>query len=251
MSLKLEAKAIKAAAAKLKFRTRAFIDGQFVNAASGQTYDSINPATGKPLAKIASCDSADVDRAVAAARRSFEKGVWAKRSPTERKRLLLHFADLLEKNLDELALLDSLDAGKPITDCLTMDVPDTVHCFRWHAEIADKEYDKVAPTGPGNLAMIVREPLGVVGAILPWNFPIQMAAWKLGPILSTGNSVVVIEHNLDIMAEADWIIDLGPEGGAGGGRIVAQGMPEAITRKPNKSHTARILGEFLAERGIA
>jgi gamma-glutamyl-gamma-aminobutyraldehyde dehydrogenase len=191
MSLKLEAKAIKAAAAKLKFRTRAFIDGQFVNAASGQTYDSINPATGKPLAKIASCDSADVDRAVAAARRSFEKGVWAKRSPTERKRLLLHFADLLEKNLDELALLDSLDAGKPITDCLTMDVPDTVHCFRWHAEIADKEYDKVAPTGPGNLAMIVREPLGVVGAILPWNFPIQMAAWKLGPILSTGNSVVV------------------------------------------------------------
>ena len=126
MSLQLESKAIKAAAAKLKFRTKAFIDGKFVNAVSGQTFASINPATGKPLAQIASCDTADVDRAVKAARRSFEQGVWAKRSPAERKQLLLHFADLLEKNLSELALLDCLDAGKPITDCLTMDVPDTV-----------------------------------------------------------------------------------------------------------------------------
>jgi gamma-glutamyl-gamma-aminobutyraldehyde dehydrogenase len=191
MNLKLESKAIKAAAAKLKFRTQAFIDGKFVNAASGQTYVSVNPAIGKPLAKISSCDNADVDRAVKAARRSFEKGVWAKRPPAERKHVLLHFADLLEQNLGELALLDCLDAGKPITDCMTIDTPDTVHCFRWHAEAIDKEYEKVAPTGPGNVAMIVREPLGVVGAILPWNFPIQMAAWKLGPILATGNSVVV------------------------------------------------------------
>ncbi|MCX6923620.1 MAG: aldehyde dehydrogenase family protein, partial [Verrucomicrobia bacterium] len=110
MSLKLESKAIKSAVAKLKFRTKAFIDGKFVNAASGQTYVSINPATGQPLAKIASCDSADVDRAVKAARRSFEAGVWAKRSPAERKHVLLHFADLLEQNLGELALLDCLDA---------------------------------------------------------------------------------------------------------------------------------------------
>jgi gamma-glutamyl-gamma-aminobutyraldehyde dehydrogenase len=158
MNLKLESKAIKAAAAKLKFRTQAFIDGKFVNAASGQTYVSVNPAIGKPLAKISSCDNADVDRAVKAARRSFEKGVWAKRPPAERKHVLLHFADLLEQNLGELALLDCLDAGKPITDCMTIDTPDTVHCFRWHAEAIDKEYEKVAPTGPGNVAMIVRNP---------------------------------------------------------------------------------------------
>ena len=129
--------------------------------------------------------------AVKAARRAFEQGVWAKRSPAERKQVLLHFADLIEKNLDELALLDCLDAGKPITDCLTMDLPDSVHCFRWHAEAIDKEYAQVSPTGPDHVAMIVREPLGVIGAILPWNFPFQMAAWKLGPILATGNSVVV------------------------------------------------------------
>ena len=103
MNFKLESKAIRAAAAKLKFRTQAFIDGKFVNAGSGQTYVSVNPATGKPLAKIASCDSADVDRAVKAARRSFEKGVWSKRSPAERKHVLLHFADLLEQSLGELA----------------------------------------------------------------------------------------------------------------------------------------------------
>lgn len=191
MSLKLESKAIQSAVSRLKFRTQAFIDGRYVDARSGKTYLSINPATGKPLANIASCDAAEVNAAVKAARKSFEKGVWSKRSPSERKQVLLRFADLIEKNLDELALLDCLDAGKPITDCLTMDLPDSVHCFRWHAEAIDKEYAQVSPTGPDNVAMIVREPLGVIGAILPWNFPFQMAAWKLAPILATGNSVVV------------------------------------------------------------
>lgn len=189
--MKLEYPVIKDAANQLNFRTKAFIDGAFVDASSGQTYVSINPATGRPLATIASCDSVDLDRAVKAARRSFEQGDWSKRPPAERKQVLLRLADLLDQNLAELALLDCLDAGKPISDCLTMDAPDTVHCFRWHAEAIDKEYDRIAPTGPGNVAMIVREPLGVVGAILPWNFPLQMGAWKLGPILATGNSVIV------------------------------------------------------------
>jgi len=191
MSQTLTCKAVKTAAARLKFRTKAFIDGKYVNAQSGKTYDSINPATGQRLAAIAACDEADADIAVRAARHAFETGVWARRPPSERKRVLLKFADLLEAHLQELALLDCLDAGKPVTDCMTIDVPDTVHCFRWHAEAIDKEYERVAPTGPDNVAMIVREPLGVVGAILPWNFPIQMAAWKLGPILATGNSAVV------------------------------------------------------------
>ncbi|HHY86646.1 MAG TPA: aldehyde dehydrogenase [Verrucomicrobia bacterium] len=214
--MKLDLKATRAAAAKIKFRTKAFIDGKFVKAQSGRTYDSINPATGRVLASIAACDEADVDKAVAAARRSFEKGVWAKRPPSERKRVLLQFADLIEKHLDELALLDCLDAGKPITDCLTMDLPDTVHCFRWHAEAVDKEYERVAPTGPDNVALIVREPLGVVGAILPWNFPIQMAAWKLGPMLATGNSVVVKparQTSLSVLRLAELAMEAGlPEG---------------------------------------
>ncbi|MEI6809184.1 MAG: aldehyde dehydrogenase [bacterium] len=191
MNFTQEVNAVHAAVRKLKFRTKAFIDGKYVSAASGKTYDSINPATGKLLAKIAACDAADVDAAVKAARRTFDQGVWAKRPPAERKQVLQRFAGLIEKNLGELALLDCLDAGKPITDCMTMDLPDSVHCFRWHAEAIDKEYEKVSPTGPSNVAVIVREPLGVIGAILPWNFPVQMAAWKLGPILATGNSVVV------------------------------------------------------------
>jgi len=214
--MKLEAKAIKATAAKLKFRTQAFIDGKFVNAKSGKTYASINPATGKPLASIAACEEVDVNKAVAAARRTFDKGVWAKRAPGERKRILLKLADLIEANLPELALLDCLDAGKPITDCMTMDLPDTVHCFRWHAEAVDKEYERVAPTGPDNVALIVREPLGVIGAIIPWNFPIQMAAWKLGPMLATGNSVVVKparQTSLSVLRLAELAVEAGiPEG---------------------------------------
>jgi gamma-glutamyl-gamma-aminobutyraldehyde dehydrogenase len=122
----------------------------------------------------------------------------------------------MEENLAELALLDCLDAGKPISDCVNMDLPDTVHCFRWHAEAIDKEYERVSPVGPDHVAMIVREPLGVVGAILPWNFPIQMAAWKLGPILATGNSVVVKparQTSLSMLRLAELAAEAGiPEG---------------------------------------
>jgi len=214
--MKLAYSDVKKTAAKLKFRTQAFIDGKFVNAAAGKTYTSINPATGQPITQIAACDSTDVDLAVKAARRAFERGVWSKRSPAERKHVLLKLADLLEKHLEEIALLDCLDAGKPITDCLTIDAPDTVHCFRWHAEAVDKEYEKMAPTGPGNVAMIVREPLGVIGAILPWNFPVQMGAWKLGPILATGNSVVVKparQTSLSLLRLAELAAEAGlPEG---------------------------------------
>ena len=193
------------------------------------------PSTPPPASRwpqIAACEAADVDAAVKAARRSFEQGVWAKRSPAERKQVLLRFADLIEENLGELALLDCLDAGKPITDCLTMDLPDSVHCFRWHAEAIDKEYERVAPTGPANVAMIVREPLGVIGAILPWNFPFQMAAWKLGPILATGNSVVVKparQTSLSVLRLAEIAAEAGiPEGVLnvvpGGGSVIGAAL---------------------------
>ena len=191
MSLALEAAAIQSAAASLKFRTDAFIDGRFVPALSGKRFPTENPATGKVLAEIAECDAADVDAAVRSARRAFEDGSWSRMSPLNRKKLLLKFADLLEANAGELALLDCLEGGKPIGDCVNTDVPETIHCIRWHAETLDKIYDRIAPTGPENLALIFREPVGVVGAVIPWNFPTQMAAWKLGPALGAGNSVVL------------------------------------------------------------
>jgi gamma-glutamyl-gamma-aminobutyraldehyde dehydrogenase len=187
----LDPESIQAAVAQLRFRTEAFIDGRFEPAQSGKTFTSENPATGRPLAQVAACDSADVDRAVKAARRSFEGGAWSRMKPAERKQVMLAFADRLEANAFELALLDTLEAGKPIADCATMDIPDTIQCLRWHAEAVDKTYSHVAPTAPDQLALILREPVGVVACVVPWNFPAQMAAWKIGPALATGNSVVL------------------------------------------------------------
>jgi gamma-glutamyl-gamma-aminobutyraldehyde dehydrogenase len=174
-----------------EFRTKAFIDGAFRDAATGATFVSENPATGRPLTEVAAGDAEDVDRAVAAARRAFDDGRWSRRSPADRKVTLLRFADLLESNLEELAVLDAVEAGKPITDTREVDLPDTVRTFRWFAEAIDKMFDAVAPTGPEALGLIVREPIGVVGAVLPWNFPILLAAWKAAPALAAGNSMVV------------------------------------------------------------
>ena len=172
-------------------RTDAFIDGSFRPAASGARFATDNPATGRQLAEVAAGDVDDIDIAVRAARRAFDAGVWSRRSPTERKQVLLRFADLLEANLEELAQLEALDAGKPITDCRDVDIPETVRTFRWYAEALDKVFDAVAPTGHVALGLIVREPIGVVGAVLPWNFPLMMAAWKAAPALAAGNSLII------------------------------------------------------------
>ncbi|AFT90302.1 aldehyde dehydrogenase [Paraburkholderia phenoliruptrix] len=180
-----------AAAAKLKPETRAFIDGQFVSARSGKTFSTINPATGKELAQVAECDATDVDLAVSAARRAFENGVWSAMAPKARKKVLLRFADLMERDAEELALLEVLDNGKPISDARSVDVPDSIETLRWHAEAIDKIYDQVSPTSADVVSMIVREPIGVVGAVLPWNFPIFVAMWKFAPALAGGNSVVI------------------------------------------------------------
>ncbi len=191
MSLPLDYQAIKAAATKLQLRTQAFIDGQFTPGADGKTFASVNPANGKKIADIASCEVEDVNRAVKAARRTFESGCWSRMKPADRKKVLLKFADLVEKNADEIALLDTLNAGKPISDCINIDMPDTVHCIAWHAELIDKLYERTAPTPVENPCMIVREPMGVIGLLVPWNFPVQMAAWKIGPALAAGNSLVL------------------------------------------------------------
>ncbi|PZU25484.1 MAG: aldehyde dehydrogenase PuuC [Shinella sp.] len=178
-------------AAGLRLRDKAFIDGKPVDALSGETFDSINPATGALLAKVAACGEADVDRAVRSARTAFEDGRWSGRSPAERKAVLLRLADLIRENSVELALLDSLDMGKLVTDAATIDVPGSAAIFQWYAEAIDKVYDEVAPTGAGNLALVRREALGVVGAVVPWNFPLDMATWKCAPALAMGNSVVL------------------------------------------------------------
>ncbi len=175
----------------LRIEGRAFIQGEYCAAAQGGQFDCISPVDGRVLAQVASCDLADAERAVASARAAFEAGSWAKLAPAKRKAVLIRFADLLEANREELALLETLDMGKPIGDSLTVDIPGAARALRWSGEAIDKIYDEVAPTPHDQLGLVTREPVGVVAAIVPWNFPLMMACWKLGPALATGNSVVL------------------------------------------------------------
>jgi len=181
----------RARAAVLPINGQAFIDGRYVDAASGATFDDVTPIDGRVIARVASTDQADVERAVAAARRAFDSGVWSRQPPRERKRVLQRFAELILAHRDELALLETLDMGKPISDSLAVDIPATARCIAWYAEAVDKVYDEVAPTAHDQLALITREPIGVVAAIVPWNFPLIMAAWKIGPALAAGNSFIL------------------------------------------------------------
>ena len=180
-----------AIAQKLTLPTESFVDGRFRPAKSGKTMPTINPATGQVLTEVAACGAADVDYAVGKAREAFEDGRWRSKSPRERKETLLQLCELIAKHRDELAVMESLDSGKPIFDCAKIDIPDTINTIKWHAELIDKIYDQTAPVGDAALAVIVREPIGVVGAVLPWNFPLLMIAWKIGPALAAGNSVIV------------------------------------------------------------
>jgi acyl-CoA reductase-like NAD-dependent aldehyde dehydrogenase len=181
----------RARAAALKPRSQLFIDGSFAPAESGATFDNINPATGRSLGAVASGGQADIDRAVASARAAFRKGSWANMPPKARKKVLLKLAELMLEHREELALLETVDMGKPISDSMAVDIPSAANCIRWYGEAVDKIYDEVAPTGPHALATITREPMGVVGAIVPWNFPLLMASWKIGPVLAAGNSLVL------------------------------------------------------------
>lgn len=175
----------------LRIEGRAFIQGEYCAAVQGGQFDCISPVDGRVLAQVASCDLADAERAVASARAAFEAGSWAKLAPAKRKAVLIRFADLLEANREELALLETLDMGKPIGDSLTVDIPGAARALRWSGEAIDKIYDEVAATPHDQLGLVTREPVGVVAAIVPWNFPLMMACWKLGPALATGNSVVL------------------------------------------------------------
>ena len=175
----------------LNFNNEAFINGKFVKAQSEKTFDCFNPSNGKLLTKVSSCDETDVDRAVKSCRKAFDNGHWSRMSPSERKKILLKLSDLILKNHDELALLDSMDMGKTVSDAFTYDIPGAADLLSWNAEAIDKIMDEVAPTEKNNLAMIRRVPLGVVGAVVPWNYPLDMAMWKCAPALATGNSIIL------------------------------------------------------------
>ncbi|MDY4297638.1 MULTISPECIES: aldehyde dehydrogenase [unclassified Xanthomonas] len=220
----------------LRPRTQAFIDGRYVDAASGKTFDCISPIDGRLLGRVAEGEAADIDRAVAAARRSFEAGHWSQVKPAQRKKTLLALAQLVERHADELALLESLDMGKPVRDARRVDLAATVRCLSWTAEAVDKLYGEVAPTGQDELGLITREPLGVVGAIVPWNFPLLMAAWKIAPALAAGNSVVLkpseksplsVLRLAELVAEAgipDGVFNVVPGFGKGAGEPLALHM---------------------------
>ncbi len=175
----------------LRIEGRAFVQGQYTAAADEATFDCISPIDGRVLVQVASCDAADAEQAVQSARAAFESGTWSRLAPAKRKAVMVRFADLLEAHKEELALLETLDMGKPISDSLAVDIPGAARALRWSGEAIDKVYDEVAPTPHDQLGLVTREPVGVVAAIVPWNFPLMMACWKLGPALATGNSVVL------------------------------------------------------------
>lgn len=175
----------------MKPRLQAFIDGKYCDASSGQTFACHNPATGELIGHVAHCDAEDVDRAVTVARKRFEQGVWSRTTPEARKEVLLKLADLVRKHTVELAVMESMDTGKTITDCLHEIGTEAPAFFQWYAELADKAFGKIAPTGQDALGLIVKEPVGVAGLIVPWNFPFLMAVWKVAPSLAVGCSAIV------------------------------------------------------------
>ncbi|SPJ30665.1 aldehyde dehydrogenase [Falsiruegeria mediterranea] len=226
----------KSIAANLTLATGAFIDGAYRPAISGKTFETSNPATGEKLADIAACGAEDVDFAVEKAREAFEDGRWSRMHPSDRKDVLIRLCKLMTRNARELAVMESIDSGKTIYDCETVDVPETIHCIKWHAEAIDKIYDQVSPASDDHIAMVVREPIGVVGLVLPWNFPLLMLGWKIGPALAAGCSVVVkpaTETTLTALRLAELAMEAGlprgvlnivPGGGADVGEPIGRHM---------------------------
>lgn len=178
-------------AAALARPQQALIDGRLTGAASGARFSNVSPRDGRVLNEVAACDGADIDLAVAAARRAFEDERWRRLGPRRMKAVLHRLADLMEAHAEELALLETLDTGKPIRDSLMVDLPLSIGTVRYYAEALDKIYGEVGPSPADRLSMAIWEPLGVIGAIVPWNFPLMMAAWKVAPALAMGNSVVL------------------------------------------------------------
>ncbi len=249
-------------AKSLRFQTKAFINGEFVDSMSGDTFVTENPATGQKLTEVAACDKEDVDKAVNAARTAFEDGRWAGFKPGERKAIIRKFTGLMMDNLDDLAVLETLDSGKPIHDTYQVDVPETAECIEWHAEGADKLFDKITQAGPDHVSMVIREPIGVVGAVLPWNFPLMMAAWKLGPILATGNTVVLKPAELttlsilrvaELAAEAgipDGVLNIVPGSGSKVGQAIGRHMDVDLVTFTGSTEVGHMFLKYSSESNM-
>jgi len=251
-----------AIAKDMKFPTTSFINGASYTSGSGKTFTTTNPATGEVLAQITACNSDDVDVAVASAKQAFDDGRWHTLSPGTRKKVLLRFADLLEQHAHELSVLESLDSGKPVRECQLTDVPETIHMIRWHAELIDKIYDNTAPVGHDALTLVVREAIGVVGLVLPWNFPLLMLAWKIAPSLAAGCSIVVKpakETTLTALRVAELASQAGiPDGVfnvvSGGGREVGEPlgrhMDVTMVSFTGSTDTGRLFLQYAAESNL-
>ena len=216
------------------YPSNSWINGKYTGARSGETYENFNPATGEKLCDIAACGKEDVDYAVKKSRQAFDAGVWSRLHPSERKDIMIKWVKRLKRNRYELAVLESIDSGKPVRDCATIDLEETIHCLAWYAEAADKIYDKIAPTQDDAMGLIVREPAGVAACVLPWNFPMLMLAWKAGPALAAGNSVIVKpagQTSMTALRLAELATEAGIPDGVfnvitGGGGVVGRALGE-------------------------
>ncbi len=181
----------KSIAKKLKFEGRAYINGKYVDAIDGGKFENINPATGETLCSVAKCNHKDVDLAVKVSRKAFDSGVWSRSTPEHRKEVLLKFAELLRKHGEENSVLECVDTGKLITDCINEVANDAPMHFQWYGELIDKVFGKVGATDPSITSLVVKEPIGVVAGVVPWNFPLMMAVWKTAPALAAGCSIII------------------------------------------------------------
>jgi acyl-CoA reductase-like NAD-dependent aldehyde dehydrogenase len=246
----------------LKPESRIYINGKFVDAASGKTFDDIGARDQKVIAKIASGDTEDINRAVAAGLKAFESGTWSEMNPRDKKAIMLKWADLIREHQEELALLETLDVGKPISDSLNVDVMGAARTVQWYGEAIDKTYDEIAPAPRNALAMITREPLGVVGAVVPWNYPMIITTWKVAPALAMGNSIVLKpaeQSSLSALLLArlgteaglpDGVINVVPGLGAEAGQALARHMDVAKIAFTGSGPTGRKMMQYAAESNM-
>jgi len=249
-------------ASEFKSDAKIFIDGKFLDAASGKTFDNISPSQNRVIGQIASGDIEDVNRAVASAKRVFDAGTWRDMNPRDKKAIMLRWAQLLGEHREELAFLEAIDTGRPISDALGVDAPNSTRVIQWYAETIDKTYDEIAPAPRNALAMITREPLGVIGAVVPWNYPMMITSWKLGPAIAMGNSIVVKpaeNSSLSALKMAELGVAAGlPEGvfnvvpglGTEAGQALARHMDVAKIAFTGSGPTGRKMMAYAAESNM-
>jgi len=249
-------------ATELKPQSKIFINGNYVDAASGKTFDNFSPSDGHLICKVASGDTEDINRAVASAKKTFDDGIWREMNPRDKKAIMLRWAQLLNDHREELALLEAVDTGRPISDALSVDAPNSSRVIQWYAETIDKTYDEIAPAPRNALAMITREPIGVIGAVVPWNYPMMITSWKLGPAIAMGNSIVVKpaeNSSLSALKMAELAVSAGlPAGvfnvvpglGAEAGQALARHMEVAKIAFTGSGPTGRKMMQYAAESNM-